>query len=270
MALVALSVAGPDAAADTLPLNHELVPAELRVVNAAELSDWLIVAYPCTPDGYYELAGELGLGLEPYCVIASGEAFTPLGGRLFALRKKDAAVKDPVAALTVEQRAMLPRKPGRLPPLRVDIVDVSDTQRFFAGDRRVVRLDVELPWDRVALHESLGIASVSYDLALEASADTLRASYRRAAFACKSAPAIEVTASGAAPPPAPSCPVVDDRGEVAPSPSAGSPAPAAAVAPAPPRPRYGLFALGAAIASLGLLGVGILWRRRRVSADAGS
>jgi hypothetical protein len=267
---LAVTAATSVARADTLPLNHMVLPVKVSIVNREEFPDWVVLVYPCEPEAYLQYVEHVdGIGLDPYCVVGkSGEVNAY--GRLYALRSRDAKVTDPTAKLPPETRAKLPKV--NLPLRVVDIIDAGTAEAFFKNDPRVTRLGVGLPGSQIVVHTGLRLAAAHYDVVLEREGDGLRARYRGGRFQCTSGPPLvfEAPRESSLPFEPPACPALDDRGEPLPYPSAPSPAEGQAPPPIGPsleRPRLGMFALGAAVSSLGLLGIGLLLRRRASQAD---
>jgi len=230
------------------------------VTNVGQFPDWVIVAWPCTPN-------DPQIDLEPYCVLREPNAYL-LSGTLYALPAGRVQLRDAAADISSSERARLNPSPWLPPALRIVLPAWRHARDIFENDKALVRSGFSLDGEgRRTAPRNSGVRSALYELKIDSiEPGSMKVRYLAAKYRCRNGTEDRQPwgAEGTAPP-TPACPVFDDRGEL---PSKGvTPGPGPTIAAQQDHvlggPRWRLW-MGAAIASASLLGAGLLLRRRGV------
>lgn len=220
---------------------------EVEVANLAAFRDWVFVAWPCNS----------GLEFQGYCVIRPETGAFYQQGTLYALSARDAQL-GPVPDV-------------RRPVLRLGRLAVTDEQKFFQGDPRLVRPGFDLdPWG-AATAKNIGARSVRFRVQIDSvGAEGVKAHFTSARYECRNGAMLEVPwGPDQQQAPLPRCPATDDWGQLIGPFDGGVAAPGATAGLAPawerpsglPVPRGHAIWLGVFVTSLSLLGAGLLLRR---------
>lgn len=213
------------------------------IVNADEFPDWVLVGWPCSQS--------VDFALDPYCIVKKGEFLSDTS--VYAVAKRDVTIRE------------VTEKNGRKLQASVLVFDPDpdDPARFFRGDSRVIRPPFETRREIFQSAEpNLGVRGAWYFLRIE-SIDRdkgVKAKYVRAKYECRSGAQVEVDwGANQDLPPIPQCPVTDDRGDAISKPGSGE---GVVIPVRPPPSRARNIWLGLMVVSLGLIGVGALWKKR--------
>jgi hypothetical protein len=214
------------------------------VENVDEFPDYVLVAYPCRSAVIFSL--------DDYCIAKKGDVL--FGATLYAIPKK-----------AVELREISEKNGVALggSVLVIDKPSIDAANEFFTKDKRVIRPAFDLRGNLFGTSaRNDGVVSARYVARIESvGREGVKGKYVRAKFECKSGTKVEADwGASQDEPPVPRCPVTDDRGE--PASDANARGDAAIVPVRRPPTKARTIWLGVLIASLGLIGVGALWRRR--------
>jgi hypothetical protein len=218
------------------------------VENVDEFPDYVLVAYPCSP--------KVSFSIDDYCIPVKDEIIR--GTMLYAISRKQVVLREisEVNGVPLGERVLVIEKP------RFD-----NANELFTKSARVIRPPFDLRGRLFGTSvPNDGVVSARYVARIESiGPDGVKGKYVRATFECKSGPKVEMPwGASQDEPPVARCPVTDDRGELVPV--TDVPRGHGVVVPArPPPTKARTIWLGVLIASLGLIGVSALWKKRSSS-----
>lgn len=218
------------------------------IVNLDEFPSYVLVAWPCR--------AAVDVSLDPYCVAKPGESLQ--AEALYALAKRDVELGEIGERNGVKLAA---------PVLAILKPHIDNERKFFRNDPRVIRPFFLRHNLFGSSSRQTGVVGAWYFARIESiDAKTgVRAKFVRAKYECRTGAQVEVDwGPNQEEPPVPLCPVTDDQGMLIPV-STGTTRGEGTLTPVrPPPTRARTIWLGVMIASLGLIGVGALWKKKRV------